>query len=174
MAGYILLKEKSETAPERERVIDLFKLVVSRAHCTDDVCGKKVGFAAWESYLHDLEYNDFSVIDDNEVGRRLGVYMDGLCQIWARNESLPFYRGLAERYPEWSEALLIAVDALDACANYGGFLWTQGDWRGKGGLDKFRSYEGRKILADAGKEAMKNDMAAIRQFEKIIQRQVSF
>jgi len=32
-----------------------------------------------------------------------------------------------------------------------------GFWKGTAGLGKFRSAEGRKILADAGKEAMRND-----------------
>ena len=169
MSEYILLKEKQKTAPERERLLDLFQLIVSRACRTEDICGKKVGFAAWQSYLHDLEYDDFSSLDDKDVGRRMGIYCDGLCQIWARNESLPSYRGLAERYPQWREALLVAVEALDACANYGGFLWSQGfGWEGAG-LEKFRSAEGRKILADEGQKAMQNDMVAIAQFEKILQ-----
>ena len=171
MTGYILLKEKCETAPERERLIDLFKLIVSRAHKKDDICNKKVGFAAWQAYLHDLKHSDFSAIDENEVSKRLGIYMDGLCQIWARNESLQFYRSLAERYTMWREELLIAVTALDACANYAGFLWTQGDWRGSAGIEQFRSFEGRKILADEGQKAMENDMVAINQFEKILQKE---
>jgi len=171
MTGYILLKEKRETAPERERLLDLFKLIVSRAYKTDDICDKKVGFAAWESYLHDLEHDDFSSLDDKQVWKRMGIYCDGLCQIWARNESLPFYRGLAERYPEWREELLAAAQALDACSQYGGFLWSQGFGFEGEKLQKFRLKEGRKILADEGHEAMQNDMIAIEQFEIILKKE---
>ena len=167
MAGYILLKEKRETAPERERVMELFKLIVSRVHNADDICGKKVGFAAWESYLYDLEHDDFSLIDDSESGKRFGIYCDGLCQIWARNESLPFYRRLAERYPEWSEALTVAVSALDICSQYGGFVWTLGFTR-ENFAEKFRDPAIRKILAEEGRRAMQKDREAIEQFEKIL------
>ena len=37
------------------------------------------------------------------------------------------------------------------------------------GFEKFRSLTARKILADAGREAMRKDMLAVEQFEKILQ-----
>jgi len=170
MTGYILLKEKRETATERERLLDLFRLVVSAWYRMDDICKKKVGFAAWQSYLHDLEHDDFSSVDDNESGRRFGIYCDGLCQIWARNESLPFYRSLAKRYPEWQEELTVAVSALDACSQYGGFVWKLG-FTGDNYKEKFRDPIVRKSLADEGRKAMENDIIAIKQFEKILQKE---
>ncbi|MCL2405796.1 MAG: helix-turn-helix transcriptional regulator, partial [Defluviitaleaceae bacterium] len=168
LAGYILLKEKRETTPEQQRVIELFTFVLARAYNTSDVCGKKVGFAAWESFLHDLEHDDFSTIDDSESGRRFGIYCDGLCQIWARNESLPFYIGLAQRYPGWQKELLAAADALEACAQYAGFVWSLGFTKDNFAV-KFRDSAIRKILADEGRKAMQYDRAAITQFEYIIQ-----
>ena len=88
---YILLKKKIETASERDRILDVLKMIVARARITVDICGKNVGFAAWESYLHDLEFDDFSVLSLDEVQSRFGIYCDGLCQIWGRNASLPYF-----------------------------------------------------------------------------------
>jgi len=170
---YILLIDKSEPAPERERFLDLLKLIVSRAHNTDMINDMNVGFAAWEAYLHDLKFSDFSQLTLEELGMhgRMGIYCDGLCQIWERNGTLPYYKAIAKRFPEWQEELSIAVDALDACSKYGGFLWSQGfSFEGEG-LEKFRSLEGRKVLADEGRKAMKNDMVAIEQFEKILEKE---
>ncbi|MDD4495167.1 MAG: hypothetical protein PHV32_12645, partial [Eubacteriales bacterium] len=68
----------------------------------------------------------------------MGIYCDGLCQIWERHAALPFYRLLAEKYPEWREELETAIAALDECSKYGGFLWTHGvGWEGEA-LEKFR------------------------------------
>ena len=168
---YVLLKEKHELAPERERALDLFKLVVSLARKTDEINGKKVGFAAWEAYLYDLETADFSQLSADEVGisGRMGVYCDGLCQIHGRKEALPYYRSLAEKFPEWREELDIAVAALDACADYGGFIWQHVP--GIQGGETFRDPAVRKILADEGRRAMQKDMEAIEQFEKILKKE---
>ena len=175
ITDYILLKEKSETASERVRFLNLLKLIVYRARRTDKIDSKtmrvssaNVGFAAWEAYLHMLEHEDLSGLSSNEVNNILGQYCDGLCQIWGRNGGLPYYRSLPGRFPEWREELEVAIDALDECSKYGGFLWSQGiSWEGEG-LEKFRSKEGRKILADEGRNAMQKDMEAIEQFEKIL------
>ncbi|MCL2815501.1 MAG: hypothetical protein FWD23_12945, partial [Oscillospiraceae bacterium] len=170
ISDYILLKEKSAPVPERERFLDLLKLIVYRARRTDKIKGKmNVGFAAWEAYLYMLEHEDLSELSPNEVNDILGQYCDGLCQIWGRNGGLPYFRSLVERFPEWKTELEIAINALDECSKYGGFLWSQGiDWEGAG-LEKFRSKDGRKILADEGRKAMQKDMEAIEQFEKILQ-----
>jgi len=165
---YILLKEKTEPAPERERALCTLELIVNRARSTDYICNKKVGLAAWESFLHDLEFDDFSQLTHDEIRRRMGIYCDGLCQIWGRNASLPYYRQLAENLAEWRDELAAAVTALDACANYGGFLWTQGHSFDESGYEKFRDPAARKILADEGRKAMLMDMKAVEQFEKIL------
>jgi len=172
---YVLLKEKTNPAPERERVLDLFKLIVNRAHMTDEINGKKVGFAAWEAYLHMLEHDDFTLLPlqaDNEdsVQGRMFTYCDGLCQIYARKEPLPYYRALAVRYPEWQSEINAAVAALDVCADYGGFLWTQGFSMNEKGFEKFRDPAARKILADEGRRAMQKDQEAIEQFEQLLEK----
>jgi hypothetical protein len=63
-----------------------------------------------------------------------------------------------------------AIQALDECASYGGFLWGQGFTFDDAGFEKFRSQEARKILATAGREAMGKDRFAVEQFEKILER----
>lgn len=175
ISDYILLKEKREVAPERVRFLDLLKLIVSRARRADKIKGNiNVGFAAWEAYLDMLEHEDLSELSPEKVNDILGQYCDGLCQIAARNSGLPYYSSLVERFPEWKTELQIAIEALDQCSNYGGFLWSQGiDWEGAG-LEKFRSKEGRKILADEGRKAMQKDMEAVEQFEKILIKEGAF
>jgi len=180
ISDYILLKEKNETTPERVRFLELLKLIVYRARRTDKIDSKtmqvssaNVGFAAWEAYLYMLAHEDLSEQPSGKVIDVLGQYCDGLCQIWGRNGGLPYYRSLVERFPEWKTELEIAIDALDECSKYGGFLWSQGiDWEGEG-LEKFRSKDMRKILADEGRKAMQKDMEAIAQFEKILQKEES-
>ncbi|MCL2409274.1 MAG: AraC family transcriptional regulator [Oscillospiraceae bacterium] len=178
ITDYILLKEKNDVAPERVRFLDLLKLIVNRSKRKDKIDSKtmrvssaNIGFAAWEAFLYMLENEDLSELSSEKVNDILGQYCDGLCQIWGRNGGLPYYRSLAERFPEWKTELEIAINALDECSKYGGFLWSQGiGWEGAG-LEKFRSKDGRKILADEGRKAMKKDMEAIEQFEKIIKKE---
>ena len=81
---------------------------------------------------------------------------------------MPYYRLLAENFPEWQKALNTAISALDVCADYGGFLWIQGFTFDSAGFEKFRQAEARKALADAGREAMQNDIVAVEQFEAIL------
>ena len=104
-----------------------------------------VGFKAWEAYLYMLEHEDFN--------------------------ELTYYRSLAPRFPEWKTELEIAVDALDECSKYGGFLWSRGIGWEEAGLEKFRSKDERKILADEGQKAMRKDMEAVEQFEKILKNE---
>ena len=134
-----------------------------------------LGFAAWEAYLYMLEHEDLSSLPlsggEYSVNNYLGVYCDGLCEIWERHAGLPFYRSLAEKYPEWREELNTAVAALDECSKYGGFLWSQGFAFEGEGLEKFRDPAARKILADEGRRAMQKDIEAIEQFEKILQKE---
>jgi len=172
ITDYILLKEKNHVAPEGERFLDLLKLIVHRARRTDKIDSKtmwvrsaNVGFAAWEGYLDLLENVDFNEFSEAEYA--FGCYCDGLCQIWGRNSGLEYYRAAAERFPQWKPELDIAIDALDKCAKYGGFVWSLGFDR-ENYAEKFRDAGVRKILTDEGRKAMANDMAAIEQFEKIL------
>lgn len=172
ISDYILLKEKKETVPERVRFLELLKLIVYRARRTDKIKGiMNVGFAAWEAYLYMLENEDMSELSTEKVNDILGQYCDGLCQIWGRNSGLPYYRSLASRFPEWESELEIAINALDECSRYGGFLWSEGiGWEGAG-LEKFRSKDGRKTLAEEGRRAMQKDMEAVEQFENILKKE---
>ncbi|MDR2570532.1 MAG: AraC family transcriptional regulator [Oscillospiraceae bacterium] len=179
ISDYILLKEKNNVAPERVRFLDLLKLVVYRARRTDKIDSKtmrvssaNVGFAAWEAYLHMLEHEDLSKLSLEEIRKidMFGQYCDGLCQIWGRNSGLEYYRAVAQRFPEWKSELEIAIDALDKCAKYGGFVWSLG-FDSENFADKFRDSGVRKILADEGRKAMQKDIEAIEQFEKILSKE---
>lgn len=173
---YIMLIERLEPVSERRRILEQLKSIVAHARRTDKIRGRILsGAAAWEEYLRMLEHEDLSTLPldtgKDNVNLRLGVYCDGLCQIWERNAALDYYRSLAEGYPEWREELNIAVAALDECSKYGGFLWSQGFAFEGEGLEKFRDPAARKILADEGRKAMCKDMEAIAQFEKILQKE---
>ena len=121
ITDYILLKEKNPPIPERERFLDLLKLIVYRARRTDSVKGNiKVGFSAWEAYLHMLEHEDLSELPSEKVADILGQYCDGLCQIYGRQSGLSYYTSLASRFPQWKSELETAVEALDECSKYGG------------------------------------------------------
>ncbi|MCL2057712.1 MAG: hypothetical protein FWH01_01450 [Oscillospiraceae bacterium] len=179
---YIVLKERSEPIPERQRVLDQLKLITARACRTDKIRGIiSSGKAAWEAYLYMLEHEDLSglpLVDDkpgmDSVYLRIGVYCDGLCQIWERHAALDYYRALAEKYPEWRSELDAAAAALDECSKYGGFLWSQGFAFEGEGLEKFRDPAARKLLADEGRCAMQKDMEAIEQFEKILAKEHAY
>ena len=188
---YIIIKEKLESVPERQRILELFKKITGFARRTDKIRNRmtlgyggkirgdmSVGFAAWEVYLNMLEHEDLSHLplsdddaNNDSISLRIGVYCDGLCQIWERHAALDYYRSLAEKYPEWREELNIAIAALDECSKYAGFLWSQ-DFAFEGeGLKKFRDPAARKILADEGRKAMQKDIEAIEQFEKILKKE---
>lgn len=180
LSGYILLQHKEEVASERDTALSAFRFISDHARNTTGIRGKKIGFAAWESFLHHLEHDDFSSFAlrasdapavhgvANSVEHLFFIYCDALCQIDARKKPLPYYRFLAERFPEWKDELETAIQALNDCASYAGFLWSQGFTFDEAGFEKFRSHKARKILADAGREAMRKDMLAVEQFEKIL------
>ena len=183
VAGYILLKGKKDAASQRDTALSAFRFIVAHARKTDEIRGKKVGHAAWESYLHLLEHDDFINVALLEadapntpegiacsVQMRFFVYCDGLCQIYAREGALPYYRHLAECFPEWKDRLEIAIQALHECAAYGGFLWSVGFTFDDAGYEKFRSPEARKMLADAGREALGKDQLAVEQLEAILEQ----
>jgi AraC-like DNA-binding protein len=173
IAGYILLQGKTDTgktaaASERNTALAAFRFISEHARKTSEIRGKKVGLAAWESFLSHLEHDDFSHLSSEDVKSRFFIDCDALCQIDARKGALPYYRQLAEQFPEWRNNLEPAIQALDDCASYGGFLWGQGFTFDEAGFEKFRSQEARKMLADAGREAMEKDRFAVEQFEKIL------
>jgi AraC-like DNA-binding protein len=169
IAGYILLQGRTGTASERSTALAAFRFISEHARKTSQIRGKKVGLAAWESFLYQLEHDDFSQLSSEEVKSRFFIYCDALCQINARKGALPYYRHLAERFPEWRNTLEPAIQALDDCASYGGYLWGQGFTFDEAGFEKFRSQEARKILADAGREAMEKELFAVVLFEKILE-----
>jgi AraC-like DNA-binding protein len=178
--GYVLLQNKTGTASERTTALALFRAISEHARKTQEIRGKKVGFAAWKSFLCNLEHDDFTNIAILEADaptidgiahsaqHRFFIYCDALCQINARKGALPYYRSLSERFPEWRSALETAIAALDICADYGGFLWSQGFTFDEAGFKKFGSKDGRKLLAGEGRLAMQKDMEAVEQFEKIL------
>jgi hypothetical protein len=179
LAGYILLLGKTgngkvvggnlTAASERSTALAAFRFITEHARKTGEIRGKKVGLAAWESFLTHLEHDDFSQLSSEDLKSRFFIYCDALCQINARKGALPYYRHLAERFPEWRDHLEPAIQALDECASYGGFLWGQGFTFDEVGFEKFRSQEARKILAAAGREAMGKDLLAVVQFEDILE-----
>jgi AraC-like DNA-binding protein len=183
--GYIILQSKSEAASERNAALATFRTAVKHARRTSPVRGSLVGHAAWESFLRLLEHDDFTNIPllqkdvtkdypkhTQSVQHRLYIYCDGLCQIWARNDALAYYRSLIEKFPEWKEELETAAAALKACANYAAFWFqSEGLRQDDAGYEKFRTADCRKRLADAGREALKNDITAIEQFETILKKE---
>lgn len=171
LSGYILLQNKEESVSERSAALSTFRFISEHARKTDEIRGKKIGITAWESFLHHLEFDDFSELALSDIGNMFIIYCDALCQIHARKEPLPYYRLLAERFPEWQDELEAAIAALDACASYSGLLWNQGFTFDEAGYEKFRDREARKILADAGREAMCNDIEAVDQIEKILRKE---
>ena len=164
-----MLQGKTDTASERSTALAAFRFITDHARKTSEIRGKKVGLAAWESFLYQLEHDDFSQLSSEDVKSRFFIYCDALCQIDARKGALPYYHHLAERFPEWRNKLEPAIQALDDCASYGGFLWGHGFTFDEAGFEKFRSREARKILADAGREAMGKELFAVVQFEKILE-----
>lgn len=176
LLDYILLKDRLTPVPQRQRILEQLESIVAHARKTDKIRGViSSGFAAWQAYLNMLEHEDLSNLPpntgDDNLQLRLGIYCDGLCQIWGRHGALDYYRQLAEQYPEWRQELNTAAAALDECSQYGGFLWSQGfSFEGEG-LEKFRDPAARKVLADEGRKAMEKDMEAVEQFEKILRKE---
>ncbi len=168
IAEYILLKERTESATERGAALAAFARIRRHARFEGEIRGRKIGLAAWESFLVHLERDDFSGLSAEEVMHRFFIYCDALGQIDARNGALPYYRRLAQCFPKWRAPLEAAVNALAACASYGGFLWSAGFTFDEAGFEKFRSPQARKQLAEAGREAMRQDLVAVGQFEKIL------
>ncbi|MEM3907824.1 MAG: hypothetical protein QXZ17_13365 [Nitrososphaerota archaeon] len=181
--GYILLKEKTRVPSARESGLEIFKAIVDHAY-KGEVRRAKVGFSAWEAMLNQLENDDFSQLsllppggiftDDaswqNSVKGRFFVYCDALCQIHERGVALSYYKKLSDEVPEWRPELEQAISAWQECANYGGFLWKYMSMD-NAGLEKFRSLELRKTLADEGRRAMGKDIEAISHIKRILERE---
>jgi len=182
--GYIILQSKAEEIDERSTALATFRNITKHALKQTEIRGKKVGIAAWEAFLHDLEYTDMTDTvllakdapenwdDSQNVEHRMMIYCDIMCQIWARRGALDYYRSLVLKFPEWKNELETAITALTDCAEYAAF-WNQHEKLGINidGFKKFRRPDVRKRLADAGLEAMKNDMIAVEQFVKILEKE---
>ncbi|WP_160688182.1 AraC family transcriptional regulator [Clostridium sp. C2-6-12] len=184
LKSYVILTEKTKPEIEKNCIIEAFKRIVEHSK-KNEIRGKKVGFAAWRSFLRQLENDDFSKCslhpsEDNpndehgvnSLEHRFIIYCDALCQINQRGQIVGYYRTLIEKYPEWAEELKIAINSWEECAKYGGFLWSQGFTFDEAGFEKFRDPKMRKILADEGYKAMYNDMEAIKQIEIILQNKI--
>jgi hypothetical protein len=130
--------------------------------------------------LDQLEHDDFTGLplllpnepwDDDvwnsTVQGRFFTYCDSLCQIHERGVALPYYQGLAERFPEWREELTAAIAAWRECAAYGGFLWKHLTMDAAG-FEKFRDPKIRKILADEGYRSLQKDIEAVESIEKLL------
>jgi len=183
--NYIILKHRSEPAPERERALGLFKHISERARrkaAPEDSI--HIGFAGWEAFINLIEHDDFAGLPllsedappvvDNEatsVEQRFGIYCDGLCKIHSYSEPAAYYRALAKRIPEWRKELVRAAKALEACAKTAGFAWKQGFGFSPEGFEKFRDPEARKKLADKARQAMQKDMEAVFCFEAILRKE---
>lgn len=177
--GYILLGERVEVPSLRQSGRAALEAVVRHAR-QDSMRGAKVGLSAWEPMLGQLEHDDFSglelefpkgsPIDDaswrNTVRGRFCVYCDALCQIHERGIAVPYWEKLAEQAPEWRTELSAAIDAWKQCATYGGFLWKH---MRMSDMDKFRTPELRKILADEGRRCMQKDSEAIAHVERLLE-----
>lgn len=186
LRGYILLTGKTAPLPERERVVGMFRTLITDAQ-KRQVRDKLVSFAAWEAFLEDLTSDDFLTCslhppeDEAErehqakvtgvanLAQRFGIYCDAMCMIAQRGDTARYCRELAEKYPEWRDELTTAADGWEACGNYAGFLWSQGLSFDDAGYEKFRAPEVRKILVDEGRRAMANDQKAIECIERILQ-----
>lgn len=180
--GYVLLKGKTTVPSVRESGLTALSAIVQHAR-QEEVRGAKVGIAAWKAMLHQLANDDFSqcalnfpngvpgedITWQNSVRGRFFVYCDALCQIHERGVALPFYRKLAESVPEWADDLKPAIEAWKECSEYGGFLWQHMS-NDDSGLEKFRTPELRKVLADEGYRSMEKDIAAIEHIENLLHR----
>lgn len=181
--AYVLLTEKNQPHPEKDCIINAFKVITTHAR-KNEIRGIKMGFTAWESFLTHLEHDDFSkcslfAADDfsydkdgsNSLEHRFIIYCDALGQIYQRSKILDYYQTLINKFPEWAKELQITIEAWDGCAGYGGFLWSQGLSFDDVGYEKFRDPKVRKILADEGRKSMKKDILAIEQIEKILYKE---
>lgn len=182
LIGYILLEEAGEAPSERESALAACRAIVDHAYHAD-VRGAKVGFAAWETMLDQVEHAAFDdcvqvllpgpgemwedwAWEKTNQGRFF-VYCDALCQIHERGVALPFWERMKAENPDWVEPLSEAIEAWRACSAYGGFLWKHLTMNEAGYL-KFADPAVRKILADEGRRAMALDRKAVEAVEKMI------
>ncbi|MBN1370851.1 MAG: hypothetical protein JW987_02740 [Anaerolineaceae bacterium] len=182
MWGYLLLTGKRELPSLSESGLEALKAVVRHAH-QGEVRGAKVGLAAWDAMLEQLEHDDFSNCAltfphgtpgedsawQSSVQGRFFVYCDALTQIYERHNALPFYEKLTREIPEWGGELREAMAAWETCAQYGGFLWKYVSMD-EAGFEKFRDPSIRKTLADEGRRAKAKDAEAVEHIEQLLAR----
>jgi len=185
LTGYLILG-KAETQPSQQgSAVAAFRAIASHAR-QYEVRGARVGLAAWEEMLRQLEHDDFTHLkrlllpQSGEIWSedvwsttaqgRFFTYCDALCQIHERGVALHYYQYLAEKYPEWQIHLLPAIAAWKECSAYGGFLWKYVTMDPKG-YEKFTDPAIRKILADEGRRSMKKDREAIEHIEELLKHE---
>ena len=183
--GYLILEKADTVPPQRESALAAFHAIVNHFR-QDEVRGAKVGFAAWEQMLKQLEHDDFSHLkgitlpekwdmDDGDVWSetaqgRFFIYCDALCQIHERGLALHYYQYLSDHYPEWTEHLVPAIAAWKECSAYGGFLWKHLTMD-PAGFERFTDPAIRKILADEGRRSMAKDVQAIEHIEALLRQE---
>lgn len=133
--------------------------------------------------LHNLEFDDFTNCEllippgcfgedkmwQNTVQGRFMVYCDALCQVHERGIALHCFEKLTEAVPDWKPELEAAMDEWRECSSYGSFLWKHLT-NDNAGLEKFRTPEIRRILADEGQRSMDCDVRAVEHIEKLLNR----
>ena len=180
--GYLLLEKAGHQPSPRESALAVFRAITN--HFREyEVRGARVGLAAWEQMLHQLEHDDFTQLKglllpqsgeiwsedvwNTTAQGRFFTYCDALCQIHERGVALPYYQSLLETYPEWKEYLLPAIAAWKECSAYGGFLWKYLTMNPEG-YEKFKDPAIRRILADEGRSSMAKDAEAIKYIEALL------
>lgn len=182
LVGYLLLSPCEEPPAERDSALAALDAIADHAY-HPDVRGAKVGLAAWEAMLEQLEQDDFKdclqtlLPGPDEVWAdwawtktlqgRFFIYCDALCQVHERGAALPFWERMASQYPEWREPLEAAIAAWAACAKYGGYLWQHMSMDEKG-YQKFADPAIRKILADEGRRSMALDKQAVEAVKQLL------
>ena len=185
LTGYLLLERAESSPPQRESALAAFRAIASHAR-QHEVRGARVGFAAWEEMLRQLEHDDFTNLkglllpkpgeawnDDvwsTTAQGRFFIYCDALCQIHERGLALHYYQYLSEHYPEWTDYLTPAIAAWKECSAYGGFLWKYVTMD-PDGYEKFKNPAIRKILADEGRRSMARDAEAIGHIERLLKQE---
>lgn len=180
LASYVLLLERDTPWTERERTLGGMRAIVSLAH-QGTLRGRAVGFAAWEALLADLAADDFAGMPlasvegappyrggVASVQERLIIYCDALCQINDRRQVAAHCRQLAPRFPQWAGRLTAAAEAWAACADYGGYLWSQGLSFSETGYARFQTQAVRDALAAEGRRAYALEREAVAQVTSIL------
>ena len=184
LVGYLLISRTEASPSEKDSALEVFRAITHHAR-EYEVRGARVGFAAWEAMLDQLEHDDFTNLAPllpksgemwsdavwfSTAQGRFFVYCDALCQIHERGVALPYYQHLKDTYPQWKEHLLPAIAAWKECSHYGGFLWKYLTMD-EAGYKKFCDPAIRKILAEEGRRSMEKDREAVGEIEALLREE---